>query len=491
MLEQKQRQRLQSSTNSRPGSANVPMPQLSQLSQLSPLSQVGSDQLEPEVSEMPLETPRVHESPEDSRIADGDPETEMSPPEPEEESREKINGTVTGDSQENDEAAEEHPKDGRENCEAKEPANRLPKPTEVSQCADAKATARAKSASKSSVPGTSKPKRTRSAEKPQKFVLAQPARYRLPQRVPTSPETRDIASSPMSPNSPTPGNALQSESLNGLFRELGILREDFIAAKLDSERARERVQELESENSQLKKQLQEAEKVNRKLLQQKQEIEHSGDLWRQRWEDSQQQLEECWKRFDALKVVQEVKQAKEAKETKKARGAEQPEGQNTETFSQSSLVSAEPSPSGGCQVELSSPTHELPMPFAECREDREVQDPPVAEITSEDSRAQPKSATGAIGAIGAIGASGACQVAGITGPCTIHGFQTPPVTGFPLSALSPRTLPARTTFPISTIPSPRTQQALRVVSVPTATSSVYYSSQVPQAWLKNQIAPKL
>ena len=152
-----------------------------------------------------------------------------------------------------------------------------------------------------------------------------------------------------------PGNTLQSESISGLFRELGILREDFIAAKLDSERAREKIQELEGENSQLKRQLQEAEKLKRKLVQQKQDLEHSGNVWRQRWEDSQQQLEECWKRFDALKVVKEatdakeaqevkeveevkeVNEAKEVKEVKEVKDVEQPGRKNSETFSQSSV----------------------------------------------------------------------------------------------------------------------------------------------------------
>lgn len=517
VLEQKQRQRLQSSTTSRPGSANIPMPQMSQFSQLSQLSaSQPSDQehQEHETRETPRETPRFVASPGDSTDGDRDPEApELSPLEPQ--TNEETMDAVHGEMGEN-EAGEGNEKDEHEKWtsqeEVKEPACRLPKPTEVSQGTDGKVGApRAKSAGKSGTlsksapmpgqaPGISKPKRTRSAEKPQKFVLAQPAR-RIPQRVPTSPETRDIASSPMSPISPMPGNTLQSESISGLFRELGILREDFIAAKLDSERAREKIQELEGENSQLKRQLQEAEKLKRKLVQQKQDLEHSGNVWRQRWEDSQQQLEECWKRFDALKVVKEatdakeaqevkeveevkeVNEAKEVKEVKEVKDVEQPGRKNSETFSQSSV---EPSPrSGACQVELSSP-HEPPRPPMAAPERREVQDPPVAvEVTSvtstaseASSRAQPKAVTQTLAPSGACGApvvSGA-QVHSIHG---IQGFQTPPVSGFPptaaaLSPVSPRTLPARTTFP-----SPRTQQALRVVSVPAAAANVYFSSQLP------------
>lgn len=162
---------------------------------------------------------------------------------------------------------------------------------------------------------------------------------------------------------------------------------------------------------------------------------------------------------------------------------EQPERKNSETFSQSSV---EPSPrSGACQVELSSP-HEPPRPPMAAPECREVQDPPVAvEVTSvtstaseASSRAQPKAVTQTLAPSGACGAPVVCgaQVHSIHG---IQGFQTPPVSGFPpsaaaLSPVSPRTLPARTTFP-----SPRTQQALRVVSVPAAAANVYFSSQLP------------
>ncbi len=481
VLEQRQRQRAPgSSTNSGPGSANIPMPQLSHLSQWQ------------QISDQERETPRFSTSPrgikepetlETGEIQDtkelGDPSDDEEKPDSDEvqvdgQAEPQINEETKMESGQNGEMEkdEEDGSDGNEMysvglAELMEPASRLPKPTEVAQGADGKSSARAKSSSKSSTSRTQtqgqRPvakSRPRSAEKPQKLVLAQPARRLPPRPFPASPETRDIASSPMSPNSPipVPGNTLQSESLSGLFRELGILRDDFIAAKLESERARERVQELEGENAHLKKQLQDAEKLNRKVLQQKQELEHTGDLWRQRWEDSQQQLEECWKRFDTLKVVKEAEQRLEK--------------QNPATIStKSSVEHVDHSPSSGaCQVELGSPTQEPPMPTMSTgpAESREVQDPPVAmDETAAVISSQPKS----------------FHVHPPQTPAApMHGFsfQTPPapVSGFALTpnvALSPRTMPARP----ASFPSPRTQQAVRVVSVPQAGSNMYFSSQIP------------
>eukprot|EP00438_Fugacium_kawagutii_P024858 Skav207485 [mRNA] locus=scaffold2519:60995:61864:- [translate_table: standard] len=285
----------------------------------------------------------------------------------------------------------------------------------------------------------------------------------------------------MSPYSP-PGNTLQSESLSGLFRELGILREDFIAAKLDSERARERIQELEGENMRLKKQLQEAEKSNRKLHQQKHDLEHSSDLWHQRWEDSQQQLEECWKRFDALKVVKEEAQAEQP---------EQPERRRSETFSSKSSVEAvEPSPlSGACQVELSSPS-ELPTPRIASLPS-EVRDPPAVEITSASSEERAPTSAVTPRSCPAGHVQHIQQIQQVQQVQQVHGFQTPPVTppmtppvsgSFPLGAIvSPRTMPANSAR--SSFPSPQTQQALRVVTVPSGAANMYFSSQLPvQAW---------
>lgn len=479
VLEQRQRQRAPgSSTNSGPGSANIPMPQLSHLSQWQ------------QISDQERETPRFSTSPrainepETGEIKDtkelGDPSDDEEKPDSAEvqvhgQAEPQINEETKMESGQNEETVEKDEEDGSDGnemhsvglAELMEPASRLPKPTEVAQGADGKSSARAKSSSKSSTSRTQtqgqRPvakSRPRSAEKPQKLVLAQPARRLPPRPFPASPETRDIASSPMSPNSPipVPGNTLQSESLSGLFRELGILRDDFIAAKLESERARERVQELEGENAHLRKQLQDAEKLNRKVLQQKQELEHTGDLWRQRWEDSQQQLEECWKRFDTLKVVKEAEQRLEK--------------QNPATIStKSSVDHVDQSPSSGaCQVELGSPTQEPPMPTMSTgpAESREVQDPPVAmDETAPVISSQPKSFH-------------------VQPPQTpgapMHGFsfQTPPapLSGFALApnvALSPRTMPARP----ASFPSPRTQQAVRVVSVPQAGSNMYFSSQIP------------
>lgn len=168
------------------------------------------------------------------------------------------------------------------------PAGRLPKPTGVQS--DGKLEARAKSSGRATRPAkfTQPLRRPRSTEK----ALRQARRAK---------ETRDNASSPISPMmSPI---SLHSESLGGLLKELGAMREDYITCKLEAERAREHSLQLERENLELKRALAESEQQSRRLLHEKQEQKHLETLWKQRFEDSQRHLEDGWKRFDALQAA--------------------------------------------------------------------------------------------------------------------------------------------------------------------------------------------
>ncbi|CAJ1394508.1 unnamed protein product [Effrenium voratum] len=264
--------------------------------------------------------------------------------------------------------------------EVSAPASRLPKPTEVS----------AETEANGSRAGAASQPRAGLKQRPSDKAQRAPARQRTPQRTGAPgapldryrlqaarfgsprPEMRDVASSPVSNASGLEVNS--SESLNALLRELGNLREDFIVAKLESERARERVLQLEEENWDLKRQLQEAESAKRQLQHEKQDLEHASLLWRQRWEDSQQQAEQCWSRFDAMqKLLEKEKNHKEDKAPEVKKGTESfaPPVSSEETLpeTESSAPTAKEEvkprmqppeslvPLSAFQVDLASPAH--------------------------------------------------------------------------------------------------------------------------------------
>ncbi|CAK9018116.1 unnamed protein product [Durusdinium trenchii] len=428
-----------------PGTESIPMPQLPQLpSWCDP--QEGS-----------FQAPDAQEPLGDSVPKEGVGESQSAE-----------NTEVNGDDANNDEKWQEGLQD------MKEPANRLPKPTEFVQNDGKAGTVAARSSSKPSAgqappalptsqlqsrQGTSQRPRPRSTEKTQQPKGARKTPQRNPQEdrrgsPRRAPETRDIASSPMSPTFEAHGlTSNHAESLGGVLKELGTLRDDFIMAKLESERGRERIQELEAENRDLKKRLQEAEKQNRQLLHQKQDLEHSGDLWRQRWEDAQQQLEECWKRFDTLQAALDRDDRAEQEPDPKEELASAPK------FDSGAC--------GACQVELASPTSE-------------VQDPPVAPVAVDGKiHSQPTEEL--------LKTTWTQQVPApsIQLQRSIQtGLQTPPYSGsihlnVGVPVASPRTLPS--------FPSPRIQQAVRIVSVPQSAPfpNVYYT-QIPQARLHVQ-----